>query len=194
MKFFSAIRVIVKKLQQELPEWLTYHDYDHVRDVYRVAREIGKAEGLNHEQIKLLLTAAILHDIGFTKSPKDHEKNSCNIAREILPGFGYSDSEIKEIEGMIMVTSIPHKPENLMQQIMCDADLDYLGRQDFKQRAEQLYKEFLIMGIVSDRKSWNEVQVKFLNMHKFFTKTSIEARSETKYAHLRKIEEELALM
>jgi HD superfamily phosphodiesterase len=194
MKFYPAIRTIVSKLQQELPGWLTYHDYDHVRDVYRIAREIGRAEGLDEDNLKLVLTAAILHDIGFIGGPREHEKSSCDIAREILPKFEYTADQIAEIEGMIMVTSIPHKPENLMQMIMCDADLDYLGRDDFSTRAEQLYKEFIVMGIVNDRKSWNEVQVKFLNMHRYFTRTSIESRTEKKAAHLRLIQEELSRM
>ena len=194
MHYFAAIRAIVRKLKQELPSWLTYHDYDHVCDVYRMARHIGMAEGLAEEDLKLLLTAAILHDIGFTIGPTEHEKNSCMIARQMLPAFGYSEAQIQKIEGMIMVTSIPHKPENLEQMIICDADLDYLGRDDFFSRGETLYKEFLAMGIVSDRKSWNQVQVKFLNLHKFFTRTSIEARNAKKAEHIRLIEEELSRM
>jgi uncharacterized protein len=194
MHYYSAIRTIVKKLKEELPSWLTYHDYDHVRDVYRMSREIGRAEGLNEEDLRLVLTAAILHDIGFIIGPKDHEKNSCVIAREMLPAFGYNEAHIKTIEGLIMVTSIPHKPENLMQQIICDADLDYLGRDDFFSRAEELYKEFVLLGIVTDRKSWNEVQVKFLNMHRYFTNTSISSRSDKKAQHLKAIARELEAM
>lgn len=191
MHYYSAIRTIVKKLREELPAWLTYHDYEHVRDVYRMSREIGRAEGLNDEELKLVLTAAILHDIGFTIGPQEHEKSSCEIARQMLPAFNYSEEQIRIIESLIMVTSIPHKPENLMQMVICDADLDYLGRDDFFSRAEELYKEFLNLGIVTDRKSWNEVQVKFLNLHKFFTRTSIAARNEKKAAHLKMIKEEL---
>jgi uncharacterized protein len=191
MQFYSAIRTVVRKLHEELPDWLTYHDYDHVRDVYRMAREIGKAEGLGDVQLKLVLTAAILHDIGFTISNANHEKLSCDIARELLPLFGYTNEQIEEIEGLIMATAIPHKPTNLAQMVLCDADLDYLGRDDFFSRGDQLYHEFLHLGIVKDRKSWNMVQVKFLNQHRYFTQTSIDSRASRKAAHLQAIEKQL---
>lgn len=191
MRYFSAITAIVRKLKEELPVWLTYHDYDHVRDVYRMAREIGRKEGLSESELRLVLTAAILHDSGFILGNDHHEQKSVAIAREMLPQFGYSPEDLDVIEGLIMSTEIPHKPSNLAQMVICDADLDYLGRDDFRKRADQLFEELKFQGIVKTRRAWNEIQVRFLNQHRYFTQTSIASRQATKDAHLAAIMREL---
>lgn len=191
MRFFSAIKHVLNKLQAELPVWLEYHDVDHVRDVYRMARFIGKAEGLHEHDLKLLLTAAILHDSGFTKGTEKHEERSCEIARSILPAYGYSGEDISRIEKMIMATAIPHKPESLIEKIICDADLDYLGRDDFYERGDRLYRELQYLNVVKDRHSWNLIQEKFLLQHQYFTETAISARHSTKQQHLNTIQEEI---
>ena len=152
---------------------------------------IGRDEGLNEYQLKLALTAAALHDSGFTMGNDIHEIRSCEIARQILPSYDYTTQEIKTIEGMILATTIPHNPENLSEQVICDADLDYLGRIDFTVRAEKLFQELKLQGIVTDRTAWNNIQVKFLRQHKYFTRTTIEARQSMKAQHLLDIQKEL---
>jgi hypothetical protein len=53
---------------------------------------------------------------------------------------------------LIHVTEIPHKPLNHLQEIICDADLDYLGRNDFQEIADNLKAELKTMNkIISDR-------------------------------------------
>ncbi len=156
-----------------------------------MTRHIGRAEGLNEYHLKLALTAAAFHDSGFTLGNDIHEIRSCEIARQILPAYDYTSDEIKTIEGMILATSIPHNPTNLSEQVICDADLDYLGRIDFTERAEKLFQELKHQGIVTDRTAWNNIQVKFLRQHKYFTTTAIEARQSMKAQHLLDIQREL---
>jgi uncharacterized protein len=79
----------------------------------------------------LLKTACLFHDIGFTISGQDHEERGCEIAEEVLPDLNYDSDQINRIKGMIMATKIPQTPNNKLEQIICDADLDYLGRDDF---------------------------------------------------------------
>lgn len=191
MQFFGAIRKILIRLHSELPSTLFYHDVDHVKDVYRMTRHIGRNEGLNDHQLKLALTAAILHDSGFILGSDIHEIRSCEIARTTLPHYGYSPEDIKAIEGMIMATTIPHKPQNLSEQVICDADLDYLGRVDFAERAEKLFQELKLQGVIKDRATWNSIQVSFLNQHRYFTNTAIEARQTMKTQHLLEIQNEI---
>lgn len=192
MQFFRAIRYTVNRLQRELPEWLTYHTYDHVKDVYRMSRLIGRAEGLDEDELKLVLTAAILHDSGFTLGTDQHEQKSCDIAREILPRFGYKEEQIETITSLIMATAIPHKPLSLAHEVLCDADLDYLGRDDFQKGADSLFRELMYLGIVKDKRTWNNIQVKFLTQHRYFTKTSIESRLSKKAMNLASVVAELA--
>src|SRR5215217_376820 len=149
MEFQKAKKFILAKLRKELPRHLSYHSVEHVKDVYGAVESIGKKEGIKGEAMKLLLTAALFHDSGFLKGPKDHEKVSCDIAREHLPEFGYNAEQIETICGMIMATRIPQTPHNLLEQIICDADLDYLGRDDFFTIGNKLFDELSIYGIIS---------------------------------------------
>ena len=69
---------------------------------------------------------------------------------------------------------------NKLQEIICDADLDYLGTDDFEEIADRLRRELTEMGKIQSRKQWDEIQVKFLKQHQYFTQTAIQMRQEKK--------------
>jgi hypothetical protein len=115
------------------------------------------------------------------------------MATEILPKYGYSEQHIKTIVELIHVTEIPHKPINKLQEIICDADLDYLGREDFEEIADRLRKELREMGKINSDRAWDEIQVKFLNQHQYFTKTSVESRQKKKEANIQLVLDRLKI-
>ena len=92
---------------------------------------------------------------------------------------------------MIMATKIPQTPNTLLEQIICDADLDYLGRSDFFTIANLLFNELREMKIISDEKEWDRIQVKFLKGHRYFTTTNITTRKPQKLHHLKMLEERI---
>jgi uncharacterized protein len=184
MLYESAKEFILDKLTNELPPHLTYHSIDHIRDVYNSAGELALLEGVTGEDLKLLLTAVLFHDSGFTLSPKAHEDLGCQIAQKYLPGFEYTQEQITRICGMIMATMIPQSPNNLLEEIICDADLDYLGRDDFEKVGTLLYRELAANGIVSNENDWNKLQVDFLSRHHYFTRSAIAIREAKKEEHL----------
>ena len=191
MKFRSAKKYIINRLKKELPKNLSYHSVEHVKDVFKASKEIASIEDVKGEELKLLLTAALFHDSGFLISQKDHEATSCEIAREHLPGFNYSDEQIERICGMIMATKIPQTPKNHLEEIICDADLDYLGRKDFFDIGNKLFSELSIYGIINTEDEWNQLQVRFLENHHYFTQTSLSFRKPQKDKHLEIIKEKL---
>ena len=83
-----------------------------------------------------------------------------------------------------MVTKIPQQPKNLLQRIICDADLDYLGRNDFEVIGEKLRQEFLVYGVVQTEEEWDRLQLKFLTSHKYHTASSQHMREPVKQMHL----------
>ena len=85
---------------------------------------------------------------------------------------------------MIMATKIPQSPKTLLEQIICDADLDYLGRDDFEPISNNLYKEFLTFKIIPEDCIWDHIQIKFFESHRYFTKTTLEKRNTAKLKHL----------
>ena len=175
---------LIKKLEQELPAWLTYHNVQHTIDVVNSAQYLARKEKVSGEQYLLLSTAAAFHDVGFTEGYEGHEKLSCKIAWASLPDFDYSEAEIKRICELIMVTRIPQDPKNHLEEILCDADLLYLGTDKYAPIAESLFKEFKIKGIVQDRDDWNEKQCSFLTAHRFFTPTAVKEYAKKKEENL----------
>jgi predicted metal-dependent HD superfamily phosphohydrolase len=175
---------ILARLRDGLPAHRSYHSYDHTLDVYRTAITIAAAEGVGGEELDLLKTAALFHDSGFLIQDDEHERASCAIAHEALPAFGYSTGQIDRICGMIMATKIPQEPTDELARILCDADLDYLGRPDFFRIGATLFNEFKHYGVLNTEREWNELQVRFLEKHHYFTRRSKLVREPVKRQHL----------
>ena len=186
MNLKKVEKYIHEKLQKNLSPTLTYHGFHHTLDVVDAAMKIADLEGIiDNESLVLLETASLFHDLGFISTYRNHEEEGCRIAELILPGFQYSKSQIETINGMIMATKIPQKPHNILEQIIADADLDYLGREDFEPIADSLFQELRQREMVADIETWNKIQVKFLESHHYWTKSTIALRNENKMKHLK---------
>lgn len=184
MEFEKVKKFILKKLKNELPKNLTYHSAEHIKDVYSSAETIARLEKVEGEDLTLLLTAVLFHDAGFLRQQKDHEQVSCEIARDTLPQYDYTPEQIERICGMIQATRIPQTPHNKLEEIICDADLDYLGRDDFFKIGNGLYEELCMYGIIDSEHDWNKLQVRFLEKHKYFTKSAKKLRKPKKDEYL----------
>ncbi len=184
MQFERVKKFILDKLKKELTKNLTYHSLGHIKDVYKAAENLSHLEGLTDEDKLLLLTAVLFHDSGFLISQKEHERLSCELAQKYLPDFDYTPAEIERICGMIMATQIPQSPKNLLEKIICDADLDYLGRDDFFTIGDKLFDELVMYGIIDNENEWNKLQVRFLEKHRYFTSSAIRLRKAKKIENL----------
>ncbi|HVT85051.1 MAG TPA: hypothetical protein VHD35_07595, partial [Chitinophagaceae bacterium] len=133
-------------------------------------------------------TAALYHDSGFLHAYSGHEEAGCEIVKKELPAYGINGKQLDAICGMIMATKIPQSPKNKLEEIICDADLDYLGRPDFFKIANSLFKEMMHRGLVNNEREWNRIQVNFLKNHHYFTPTNKQSREQQKLEHLAMIE------
>ncbi len=185
-------KFILQKLENELSGNLTYHGLHHTLDVLNAALKIAEDEKISKAEIKLLRIAVFFHDAGFTHVYKNHEEKGCELAKEILPSFGYSSEEISIICGMIMATKIPQNPKTQLEKIICDADLDYLGRNDFNRIGNTLFEEMKIYAHLHDEKQWNQIQKNFLEKHHYYTRYGIAKREPQKQMHLEKIKKLLS--
>jgi predicted metal-dependent HD superfamily phosphohydrolase len=147
-------------------------------------------EDVSEKDRILIETAALYHDIGMLRDYREHEKESVQIARASLPEFGYAADDIEQVTKMIMTTRLPQSAKTLNEMIICDADLDYLGRGDFFMIAERLRYEWNILKVkVTTLTQWYELQVSFLEEHEFFTNASRVLRNEGKANNLRQIKD-----
>ncbi len=188
MDYRAAKQYILAKLRAELSDRLSYHGMHHTLDVLKVSKALCESEGVHGTALILVKTAALFHDAGFVKDKHaGHEFEGCLMARAALPGFGYTTEAIEAICGMIMATKIPQSPTNLLEEIICDADLDYLGREDFYPIAETLFEEMTTYQLISSEQAWNRLQVNFLTAHHFHTHTNNALREPIKQQYLEEL-------
>jgi len=86
-----------------------------------------------------------------------------------------------------MATKVPPQPTTLLQEIIADADLDYLGRRDMVPVSDQLYQELKVQGLIGSFNDWNKLQVKFLSVHQYFTETARKMRTVNKEEQIERI-------
>lgn len=185
MDYRAAKQFILNRLRRELSPELHYHGLHHTMDVLRMAINIGESEGVEGRELTLVKTAALFHDAGFVKNKHNgHEHEGCLIVQDCLPKFGYLPEDVDIICGMIMATKIPQSPQNRLEEILCDADLDYLGREDFHLIGRSLFEEFKSYHILEEEEAWNRLQVSFLSAHRFHTRTNKLIRDPIKQRHL----------
>ncbi len=191
INYKKAERHIMKVLKEKLSPNLHYHGIHHTYDVVDAVERIAIMEGVLDEDIFVLKSAATYHDAGFVEKYDSNEVVGASMAAEILPKYGYTDEQIKQVWALIYATIIPHKPKNHLEEIICDADLDYLGRDDFHQISDTLRRELRDHGKINSDRLWDEIQVKFLTQHKYFTKSARKLRKAKKQKHLEEIKQRL---
>ena len=188
IQFTDIQEIILDKLEKELPDWLFYHNVKHTVDVVTEVELIGWGEGCSDEEILLLKTAGLFHDAGHTVAYDDHEFYGTQLAREMLPKYNYTAEQIERICSVIMSTRLPPRPTNLLENIICDSDLDYLGRSDFIPVSNTLYEELKAQQKMGSINDWNKIQVKFISGHQYFTKTARSLREVNKQLQIERIQ------
>ncbi|MBU8893002.1 MAG: HD domain-containing protein [Bacteroidales bacterium] len=199
-QFFTQLQIlrindveefVLTRLEEGLPDNLYYHNVKHTIDVVTQVELIGRSEGISDEEMLILKTAALFHDMGHLINYDTHEEESTKLAKKILPQYHYTKEQIERISQLILVTQMPPQPKNLLEEIMCDADLDYLGRADFVPVSINLYKEYHERKKIDSILEWNQMQLKFIKNHQYFTKTAQKLREVNKKKQLENIQEEI---
>lgn len=180
-------RFITSKLESELSDKLTYHSVHHTLHVLKLCNQYIKRMHIEAHDAYLLRTAALMHDTGFIWDFDKHENASINYTIKLLPAWNYSDHEINMIIEMINATKKPQTTSNILEQILADSDLDYLGTKYFYKVGNKLYKELLAYNKISTEEDWNMIQVQFLREHKYHTPFAIKYREPVKQKYLKEI-------
>ncbi len=192
MNVAQAEAYITEQLRQHLSPTLFYHGLHHTLDVTEQALDLARAEGITDpESLEILQTAALFHDSGFMTTYTGHEAAGCELARAVLPGMEYTAEQIERICECIMATKIPQVAPSHLAQILCDADLDYLGRDDFYPISASLLAELQARNLMPTQRAWDEVQVKFLSAHQYLTATGQQRRQAAKQERIEEIKASL---
>ena len=185
---FTLLKSKVLSDLDNLDSRLTYHCREHTEDVLFHTERIALYENIHDPRLLLLMKiAALFHDTGFADIYTGHEARSCEIMEHTLKDFEFEASEIEVMKKMIMATKVPQSASTLHEKVLCDADLDYLGRDDFDEISKRLRDELLSFGFIRDTDEWNDLQVNFISKHRYYTDGSLSLREPVKRSHLSKL-------
>ena len=170
-------------------EVYAYHNISHTEGVVNASIVMADHYQLPEEDRLALLLAAWFHDTGYIKGvPENHESEGQRIATLYLQGKGVSDSLIEKVTGCIAVTKIPQLPKNLIEQLICDADLYHLGTDDFINDNKSLRRELIaITGEEISKKGWRRKNIEFLQDHQYFTDYARAKLEPVKQQHLQRL-------
>ena len=169
-----------------------YHNFTHTAEVAKVAEEIANASGIEENDKEALLIAAWFHDVGHTQCCEGHEVIGIEMATNFLKKNNYSEEGIAKVVSLINATRMPRNPKNILEEIICDADLHHLGTNNFEVKGELFRNEIeALNGCKTPEAEWLKNNLKFFNQHKFFTNYAKERFETQKNINYIKIEKKL---
>ncbi len=152
-------------------EKLFYHNFKHTFDVAEACEEIGLGMNISASDMEIVLLAAWFHDVGYLTSFEEHELLGVEQAVAFLTEKNYDTDKIALIKGCIMATKMGTDPTNLLEEIICDADMKGLSSQFYNERSQLLKEECLhYKNDCGNESEWLEMEINFLTKHKYYTK------------------------
>ncbi len=188
IQFDEVKQFITGLLNKNLDPRLTYHDVNHtITDVLPAVERLAGMEGVNGAALVNLRTAALFHDVGFLDQYEKNEAIAVAYAKKILPRYGYSPEQVGNISLLIMVTQLPQNPKSIPEKIICDADLDSLGREDFYHLSMKLRDELSAFQKDIGMGEWLNQQRHFLKNHTYHTTGAKILRDPGKIENIAKL-------
>ncbi|MEP6846843.1 MAG: Pycsar system effector family protein [Panacibacter sp.] len=172
---------------------LVFHSLEHTQNVVKRTQEIAGHYKVTEDEMLILYTAAWFHDTGhlFTE-PAKHEKMSCEVMRKFMKDQVEDEKIIEQVEACIMATKFPRNPQNLLQQIICDADTYHLGTKEFKDTNKRAFEERSLRSGDSDKDKFDADTIEMLDTHQFYTNYAKELLSERKEENMKKLRKKIA--
>ena len=183
-------KYITEFFKENVPKKYVYHDLTHTQDVVRSSLQIGLAFRLPAADLENLQIAAWFHDSGYDQGPENHEERSADYAAHFLENYNYPPQTIEVIRGCIRATKIPQRPVNLLQQIICDADLSHLGEKSYWMRTARVRQELIIThNKLMTEEEWIDFELAFMlgqSYHTEIARNMFQKRKTKHIAQLRK--------
>lgn len=177
---------VVSFFSQKIGKDFTFHSFEHTREVVLHTELIAGNYELSEEDHTAVVIAAWFHDTGYHAGlKKTHEDESRKLANEFLRQHNAPPQLIEKVLGCITATKMPQSPTNLIEQIICDADLFHLGSKTFKEKNKLLRQEINNLEENSiGKKEWVNLNIEFLSRHRYFTEYAREMLEPVKHDHL----------
>jgi predicted metal-dependent HD superfamily phosphohydrolase len=157
-------------LESKLRPGYCYHNISHAANMVRAANDIASGMKLTIHQRNILLTACWFHDIGYIWKIEGHEESGAEVATAFLQDNMVDEEDIAMVKACIFATRYPQQPGNLLEQIICDADLCHLGEKEFFDKTALVREEWRVTRDLHYTDSeWHALNLEFLNNHHYHT-------------------------
>jgi predicted metal-dependent HD superfamily phosphohydrolase len=171
---------------------LVYHNLAHTQEVVKSTIQIANHYQLNERDFFIVATSAWFHDTGYFEDPNYHEQKSAELAVEFLKDKNVAVDVVNEVRQVILSTKMPQKPTNLLESIICDADLFHLGGEDFRKKGKLMHQEVeLLYNIKIDKKEWRKKDLDFLQSHNYHTDYCNLLLNDQKIKNIEKLKSKL---
>lgn len=165
-----------------------YHDLQHTYNVVTASKEIAVGFELAEKEIEILQLAAWFHDTGYDLGPVKHEERGATYAETFLQAENYPQKDIEIIKNCILATQLPQKPKNLLEEIICDADLSHLGMKTYWDRCGRVRQEISInIGKIMSEQDWINFELDFIVNHQYFTAIAQGLYNKRKKKNIRQL-------
>ncbi len=187
----AAEEHVTNIFKEKISAEYVYHDIQHTKNVVEATSEIGGRYGLTNKELETLHLAAWFHDIGYDQGPEGHEERSCRYARDFLASQSYPNEDIESVLDCIMATKVPHSPDNLLEEVLCDADLSHLGKKVYWDRCGRVRQELLMTkSILMSEQEWVDFELDFITNHNFHTAIAQELYDSRKEKHVKQLKKQ----
>ncbi|WP_031527471.1 Pycsar system effector family protein [Dyadobacter crusticola] len=173
---------------------LCYHNLLHTESVVGNAARLARHYGLDERETFIVQTAAWYHDTGYLNGETaGHEERGAELAAAFLRSEGVGEEIIEKVKKCILATIWPQNPSDLLEQIVCDADVYHLGTPEFSEWNKLVRKEAeQKAGHKIDKAKWRESTIRLLETHQFQTDYCREHLNKQKQKNLAKLKEKQA--
>lgn len=172
---------------ENVPAKFVFHDFEHTVQTVAAVRLLGEGFQLDERELLIVQLATWFHDTGYAQGPEDHEERSCGIAERFLTGKIRAE-DIETILTCIRATRVPQRPSNLLEQVICDADLSHLGMDIYWQRTGKLRQEFILTrNRIMSEEEWVDFELNFLLGHEYHTVVAQEMFNKRKAKHIQQL-------
>jgi predicted metal-dependent HD superfamily phosphohydrolase len=171
-------------------EKLPYHNLKHTQSVVSNARHLAHHYQLSERDFFVVVASAWLHDLGYAIEREHHEAEGASAAGIFLINQSVDAADLETIKGCILATKLPQNPHNLLEEIVCDADLWHLGISDFGELSKRMRKEMEEMNHKKiDKEEWRNQTINLFESHKYHTDYARMLLDDQKQKNLRKLKE-----
>jgi predicted metal-dependent HD superfamily phosphohydrolase len=170
-----------------VPAKYVFHDLEHTIQIVAASRLIGQGFNLDPRDQLLVELATWFHDTGYSEGPEAHEERSCRNAADFLQDK-ISPAELETVIGCIRATKVPQNPANLLERIICDADLSHLGTENYWDRTGKFRQELILTRqLIMSEQEWVEFELNFMLGHEYHTQIAQELFNKKKAKHIQQL-------